>query len=449
MKLSVAAQWDKALIDGLSKYKEVDSVYAKLGTDKVGGGRASFVLPKLSRKRAEEYIKYTHSKGIKFIYLYNGSCLNAMEFSKEGRDKLLWELDWAVNRAGVYGITVSTNYLFNLARKRYPKLPVGIGVFTWMGEPQRLKYFEDRGASWIVLAFNINRDFRLLEKIRKAIKHVDLVLFLNNICLYHCPHQTYHPNVLTHFSQSHNRSSNVCVDYHTWTCNKIKLDHPEELLKSRWIRPEDVKVYEDMGYEYFKISDRSRASSWLIRATEAYVKRSYDGNLMDILSLEIPGDEKNIQPEINRNFRKRLLKYTKSDRVWLKGSFGWAKYGRPYIDNKKLDGFLNVKFFRNHDCDSWDCDKCGYCKRWSQKAMFFPNEEAHQKLRMILGQSVTEFLHNRLFYTHREITERNKQLKTEERRRAGKGKELFSWGKSIERGKIVEKDLRRKEKVGV
>lgn len=395
MKLSVASNWDKALIDGLSAYKDVEWVFAKLGTDKMGGGRAAFVIPELTRKKAEDYIKYTQSKGIKFNYLYNAACLSAMEFSKSGRNRLLWELDWAVNRAGVDGITVSTNYLFKLARKRYPKLKVGIGIFMKMGEPVRFKYFDDLGANWIIVQFNVVRNFKLLEKIKKTVKHSQLHLFLNNICLYNCPHMHYHPQVLTHFSQSHNTSCRVCVDYHTWTCEKIKLDKPEELLKSRWIRPEDVKIYEEMGFEHFKLTDRSRATWWLLRAAQAYIERSYKGNLADILSLEIPGDEETIQPEINRKFRLQLLKYCKSDRVWLKGSFGWGKYGKPYIDNKKLDGF--IEFFKKHECYVSDCDVCGYCRKWANRAISFKNEEAHEKLRMVVGQSIKEFLHNNLF----------------------------------------------------
>ncbi len=401
MNLSVACNWDKGLIDGLCAYKEAEWVFAKLGTDKMGGGRAAFVIPKLTRQRAEDYIKYTHSKGIKFNYLYNAACLSAMEFSKAGRNRLLWELDWAVDRAGVDVVTVSTNYLFKLIRKRYPKLRVSIGIFMKMAEPERFKYFEDHGASEIVVLFNINRNFKALEKIRRMIKHCDLRLFVNNICLFNCPHMMYHPQVLTHFSQSHNRSCRACVDYHTWTCNKIKVDRPEELLKSRWIRPEDIKIYEDIGFDRFKITDRSRATPWLLRATQAYVNRSYEGDLNDILSLEIPGDEKNIQPEINMNFRKNLLSYCKSDRVWLKGSFGWGKYGRPYIDNKKLGGY--IKFFKKFNCFLADCDRCGYCKRWADKVISFKNEEAHQKLRMVLGQSIQEFLHNNLFIPDKEL----------------------------------------------
>ncbi len=390
----VAGNWDKALIDGLAQYSEVEYVFAKLSTDVTGGGRAAYVLPKFSRKRAEDYIKYTQSKGIKFIYLYNAACLGNMEFTREGRQRLVKEVAWAVEKAGVDGITVATNYLFRLLRKRYPKLQVGVGIFMKFEQLERFKFYEDQGAAYITVGFNIVRDFNMMKKIRKAVK-CGLHVFVNNICLFNCPHITYHPNALTHMSQTNTHSSRVCVDYHTWTCNSIKLKNPEELIKSRWIRPEDLHIYEEMGFTHFKITDRSRATKWLLRAVKAYVDRRYDGNLCDILSLEIPGDENNIQPEINRRFRQQLMKYCVSDQVWLKGSFGWCKKGRPYIDNNKLEGFL--EFYKKHNCITSDCDKCGYCKRVAQKAIVFKDPFAREKLKMMLHGSIDEFLHNRLF----------------------------------------------------
>ncbi len=393
-KFVVAGNWDNALIDGLSQYPEVDSVFARLSTDTTGGGRAASVIPKVSRKKAEEHIRYAHSKGIKFTYLYNAACLGNMEFTKEGRRKLVEEVEWAVEKAEVDAITVSTNYLFRLLRKKYPKLRVGVGIFMKFGELERFKYYQDQGAGYITVIFNIIRDFKLMEKLRKAIK-CDLHVFVNNICLFACPHVIYHPIVLTHMSQTKSASSRVCVDYHTWTCDVIKCEKPEELIKSRWIRPEDLHIYEDMGYTHFKITDRSRATPWLVRTTKAYVQRRYDGNLCDIMSLEIPGDEKNIQPEVNKRFRQQLLKYCPSDQVWLKGSFGWGKTGRPYINNRALDGFL--EFFRKRDCYATDCDKCGYCKKIADRAISFPDSYARKKLIMMLHGSINEFLHNKLF----------------------------------------------------
>ncbi|MEI8011774.1 MAG: U32 family peptidase [Candidatus Omnitrophota bacterium] len=396
MDLSVACNWDKALIDGLWKHKEVASVFGKLGADKIGGGRAASGIRDMSRLQAEKYIQYCQEKGIKFHYLYNAACLGGMEFSTEGRNHLLRELDWAAGRANVDAVIVSTNYLLKLTRKRYPKLKVILSVFLRVWKPEKLKYFEDLGVHEITLGMYINRDFKLLEKLRKTVG-CHLRLFVNQTCLFNCPNTSYHARFLGHASQTHNRSCHACVDYNCWTCIKRKLDEPEEILKSRWIRPEDIKIYEDMGYDRFKLTDRTRSSAWLIRAAEAYINRSYGGDLVDILALKIASDEQNSVPDVTRTFKRDLLKNCQADRVWLKGVFGWGKYGRPHIDNRKLDGYID--FFRRAgvDCFLRDCSQCGWCKKWADKVISFKNEEAHQRLRMIIGQSVNEFLLGNLF----------------------------------------------------
>lgn len=406
-KLVVASNWDNALIDGLAQIPEVHSVFARLSVDTTGGGRAAYVLPNPNRKGAEEHIAYCHSKGIKFIYLYNASCLGNMEFTKEGRRRLNHEVEWAVEKAKVDGITVANNFLFRLLRKKYPKLKVGVGIFMKFGELERIKYYQDEGAGYITLGFNIVRDLKYMAKVRKAIKG-ELHVFVNNICLFNCPHIIYHPNVLTHSSKVGTPSSRCGFDYHTFTCDVIKTEKPEEMIKSRWIRPEDVHFYEEMGFDYFKVTDRSRSSPWLVRAAKAYAEGHYDGNLCDILSLEIPGDEKSIQPEVNRRFRRQLLKYCVSDQVWLKGAFGWGKTGRPNIDNKALDGFL--EHFRKQDCSLLDCDKCGYCKKIADKAVYFLDPYARQKMTDMLHGSLNAFLHNQLFIPPKKKTPQATQL---------------------------------------
>ena len=38
-----------------------------------------------------------------------------------------------------------------------------------------------------------------------------------------------------------------------------------------------------------------------------------------------------------------------------------------YIDNKKLDGFLDGS--RDKDCRTTDCSNCGHCERYMHKAV--------------------------------------------------------------------------------
>ena len=93
-----------------------------------------------------------------------------------------------------------------------------------------------------------------------------------------------------------------------------------------------MQYYEAIGIHFFKIQGRHTVVQGdPVRAVESFFKRSYDGNLIDLLEL----------------------------------------FNSPYtfknsLDNKKLDGFL--KPFAEHPgfCKN-NCDKCGYCSCFAEK----------------------------------------------------------------------------------
>jgi collagenase-like PrtC family protease len=64
---------------------------------------------------------------------------------------------------------------------------------------------------------------------------------------------------------------------------------PVELLKSPWIRPEDIPHYEAIGYDRFKITERFKRTPLLLENVRAYENRRYDGNLLDLFTLPRKG----------------------------------------------------------------------------------------------------------------------------------------------------------------
>jgi len=62
-----------------------------------------------------------------------------------------------------------------------------------------------------------------------------------------------------------------------------------ELLKSPWIRPEDIRHYEAIGYERFKITERFKRTPLLLENVRVYENRRYDGNLLDLFTLPRKG----------------------------------------------------------------------------------------------------------------------------------------------------------------
>jgi len=96
MKLSVACNFDEALLKGLAGYP-VYEVYGKLTTDYFGGGRPAFYLPQVNRQVLERTVKKTHENGIQFNYLLNASAMGNTEFTRVGQRKMEEMLDgWTV-----------------------------------------------------------------------------------------------------------------------------------------------------------------------------------------------------------------------------------------------------------------------------------------------------------------------------------------------------------------
>jgi collagenase-like PrtC family protease len=61
---------------------------------------------------------------------------------------------------GVRRVTVSTPFLLELVKRRFPEFKVRVGIYAQVDTPRRARFWEDLGADAIVLeSFSINRNF--------------------------------------------------------------------------------------------------------------------------------------------------------------------------------------------------------------------------------------------------------------------------------------------------
>ena len=378
MKLSVAANWDFELLDGLAQIPEAVSVYAKLPYDIVGGGRAGSVLPGVSWETAAAYIRAAHERGLSFSYLLNAPCLGNLEQTREGKEQLLAFVGKLVD-LGVDSVSISNLALIALVRRNFPELSIRGSVLSWPTNLPRLKQQEAMGVDPLILPYSeFSRDFQALERIRAGLS-CGLVLFANISCLYHCHCLAEHACSVGHASQenSGDRKSQSMLDSYLWQCTRHRLLHPEQFLMSRWIRPEDLHHYEALGIEEFKIIDRSRSTPWLLRATRAYASRRYDGNLLDIISLEMLGDPCGFHPEIEKQSLKSLDSLEPGERRLMLRMFKLRQRLLALnvtIDNAALADFLTG--FRTIRCAETFCDECRYCHGYAERAVRFDRDEA-------------------------------------------------------------------------
>jgi collagenase-like PrtC family protease len=153
---------------------------------------------------------------------------------------------------------------------------------------------------------------------------------------------------------------------------------PVELLKSPWIRPEDIPHYEAIGYDHFKITERFKRTPLLLEHVMAYENRRYDGNLLDLFTLPRKGAFTPIhlgyfiQPE-----HVNIMKISELEKV-----FDLEVRELIQLDNRKLKGFID--HFKTKDCNLTSCSSCRYCDTVFKNAAVVKKEEverAAQKVR--------------------------------------------------------------------
>ncbi len=356
MKISLATNFDNDLIDKIKKYP-VYELYGKMKNDFIGGGRPNNTLSDIEKEQFEIHVKKVRLAGIKFNYLLNGSCLSNREQDNEWQEKFKAFLKYLSN-VGVNALTVTNPFILQLIKKYFKEeFTVRISTFACVDSYEKAKYWEDMGADYICVDFvKINRDFKELKYIVNHLKKAKIEILVTNSCLKNCPMIYTHTSNLSHASGAENKG-NLYEDWGLFFCQKKELQCLEEYIKSPWVRPEDLKFYEDIGIEHFKVTERDFPTNELVKRVKAYAERNYDGNLLDLIqghgvikdtSLKLVKKAVNTRSEIYNEIKR------------VRGIGVKRECERHiYIDNKKLDKFF--KFFVLEKCTG-KCDSCNYCK---------------------------------------------------------------------------------------
>jgi len=369
MKLSVAANYDSEIISQLAEYP-VEEVYGKFRFDCVGGGRPGYMGTAISEKDLRDYVGILDKNGIAFNYLLNSSCLSNREWSRRWQGQLLRLLEKLAGM-NIARLTVSTPYLLERIKATFPHFFIRVGIFAQVDTPRRAKYWENLGADNITLeSFSINRDFRRLKLIREAVD-CDLTLIANHPCLPNCPLQYYHQDGFAHSSEG---NGSLFLDYCFLKCTYERLQDPSYLIKSCWIRPEDIAFYEAMGYNHFKILERDIPSSELLKRVRSYSHRHSPADLAELI---LPYGFKETKKKRMSWFIENFFKPSKVNPFKLKVLHDFAKKQGMlfpsrqqllYIDSSGIPEDF-IQSFQGRNCSELSCEKCGYCQTITKRSV--------------------------------------------------------------------------------
>ncbi len=351
VKICVPGRFEPELLDLLeplqSETGRIHEVYGSLSRSVIGSGRPA---RRLSQQGGEpgfaevrSFTERAHESGIRVNYLLNAAVLNHSEYTRAGRERIL-EYVGEIAESGVDMVTIAVPYLIELVRSNFPELPVSVSVICEVSDTHSLRLFEAYGAQRVQLAEECNRDLALLELLREAAGS-ELSLVVNNGCLRFCPYRSYHNTLCTQGSQS-DKPDHGYIDYPLLKCSAERARNPVEILRSPWIRPEDLGFYEErFGIELFKLAGRQLPLANIARMVGAYARLGYEGNFLDLLAT----------PSVD--FARHPMT------AGLAAERGPERFETPplYIDNARLGKLTRALHARGGCGGMRDCEECRLC----------------------------------------------------------------------------------------
>lgn len=355
----VGTSFDMSVIDKVKELNEkyagrsvVTEFYGSLRSDAQFAARPNFRLPDLYDDHFIEFVNAAHDIGVKVNYTLNSimpfGSKRAFVNSKYRTLDLLGFFD--ANDVDL--ITVGSPILLEMIKQYYPdhKFDIEVSTIMHVDTLTQIKYLHDMyGVKKVCGNLMKNRDFEFTKRASDLCRSLGIQyeLMVNEFCgvgtSEYATHCIYRDSCyICHSTNVNESDANSFNNYPMGLCTAGRNANPANWLRSNFIRPEDLGLYEEFtGVDRFKITGRTGSADYQMRTLEAYMSGSFDGDLLELWKpLET------------------IKQVNVSDSVDYK-----------IIPNKKLDGFIKP-FANGRVCANEVCGTtCDYCQRFYNKAM--------------------------------------------------------------------------------
>ena len=344
----------KIVKDLNEKYKGKAQVKEFFGSDAAHEeitARPGWRLPNISMIDLAKFVKEAKEAGILFNYTMNsiqpyGSKIEMIKHKKDIQNFVKW-----LEGIGVYRITIA-NPMMALFIREVSNIELECSTIMHIDTVTQLKYYHETfGINKFCCSILKNRNKKFLENAAKYCNDNGLIFEL--LCQEFCgvagedkngvPYATHCAfRDSCYLCHATNRSKDDSMAYNNYPmgyCMMARSKNEQNWLRMRWIRPEDQKVYNEIGINYFKVSGRTGTTEYLKTVLEAYMSENFEGNLLTL-------------------WKPLQTIFSKESEL---------TYQHPeYIDNKKLDGFIDHWFKGDgFECENEMCGvTCKYCENF-------------------------------------------------------------------------------------
>lgn len=329
----------------------IDNIYGSFPRSVLGHARSPATVPKIDDSTFKDYVQGVRKLGIDFHFTLNNIWANGRERDPANQPLIKRYIEHLID-SGVSGLIIANAYLMKLVREWFGNVKIIASINLKIDSDFLVKRYLELGADSIVLDREIYRNIPLLKSLFQKYPE-RFVLLANSTCLLGCPLQTYHSLENGFLSMETDQTGDIDADYHDRTSRAIISENfcfeycveqytrdPALLLKTPWIRPEDIPKYSQIGANHFKIQGRTMSIVSQVELLNAYMLR------------RTPGDDLFfIWPKFKKVLENHLVKNAIDD--------GGSKLS---ISNTILNESHFIEhFFRKEDDCRKGCHACKFC----------------------------------------------------------------------------------------
>ena len=278
--------------------------------------------------KLEDDLRLLKKMNIELNLLLNANCYGKYGLSQYLANLVCSIIDYLREKVGLDIVTTTSLMVARIVKENFKDIDVRASVNMRIGTVKGMKYAKNFFDSFYMQR-EYNRDMGRIKELKEWCNSNDrkIHLLANSGCMNFCSGQTFHDNLVSHEMEI-SEMVNV-AEYNPILCQHYYQDKDNwvSFLQNSWIRPEDIKNYQNY-FSTAKLATRMHANPR--KVIQAYVEEKFNGNLLDLM-----------EP-------------------------GYGHLFSPYIiDNT---GFPSDWFEKTTGCDK-KCDKCDYCKSVLEKVL--------------------------------------------------------------------------------
>ncbi len=367
LELKLGCNFDPNLLESikrlndLSEKAKVAEFYGSIRRHHRLTARPAFRLPDIPLAELQDYVARCRENCIGFDYMLNTPYLGSKKHVVSQSPKIVRTVR-ALEAAGVAAITVATPVMATLVREASPSVGLGVSTVAHINTVAQIEaWHEHYRINRVCVDLWKNRSIRFLKSAAAFCHENDIALTVlaNEFCYVGSSlgGGSYGTHCIFRDSCYLCHAENITAEDDKlwgWYPMALCIESRGNLgswLKARFIRPEDVSKYQEIGVACFKVTGRTGTTEYILRVAEAYLKGVWPGNLLELWkpleSIHSPRLEDQAIPPIG-------------------------------IPNDRLDGFVDF-WFKNpdHECANLRCGvECRYCDEFWSEAV---SAERHDK----------------------------------------------------------------------